>query len=69
MTPQDPIQVRVNAEAQPGQSDRPITSLPYEDYPLWRDVGMRELTEDEANDFLDGDGHEAGEDGVHEWVR
>ncbi|MEV5986411.1 hypothetical protein AB0L85_15555 [Streptomyces sp. NPDC052051] len=41
MTPQGLIQVRVNAEAEPGQSDRPITFLPYEDHLPWRDVGLR----------------------------
>ncbi|MHC5701974.1 tyrosine-type recombinase/integrase [Streptomyces tirandamycinicus] len=50
MTPQGPIQVRVNAEAEPGQSDRPITFLPYEDYLLWRDVGLRGFLPDGGRD-------------------
>ncbi|MFD9302989.1 tyrosine-type recombinase/integrase [Streptomyces sp. NPDC060048] len=50
MTPQGPVQVRVNAEAELGKSDRPITFLPYEDYLLWRDVGLRGFLPDGERD-------------------
>lgn len=42
MTPQGPKQVRVNAEAEPtSRSAGSIRFLSYEDYLLWRDVGLR----------------------------
>ncbi|MGW8982349.1 tyrosine-type recombinase/integrase [Streptomyces parvus] len=50
MTPHGAVQVRVNAEAEPGKSDRPIRFLPYEDYLLWRDVGLRGFLPDGGRD-------------------
>jgi Site-specific recombinase XerD len=41
MTPSGPKQVRVNEESEPGKSKVPIMFLPYEDFLLWRDVGLR----------------------------
>lgn len=40
MTPQGPKQVRVNSESEPGSRNAEMKFLPYEDYLLWRDVGL-----------------------------
>ncbi|MFF4173237.1 tyrosine-type recombinase/integrase [Streptomyces sp. NPDC001744] len=41
MTPNGPKQVRVNSESEPGKNGQPFRFLAYEDYLLWRDVGLR----------------------------
>jgi site-specific recombinase XerD len=41
LTPQGLRQVRVNAEQEPDTDRRPIEFVSFEDYLLWRDVGLR----------------------------
>ncbi|MBT2899325.1 tyrosine-type recombinase/integrase [Streptomyces sp. McG3] len=50
MTSQGPKQMRVNAESLPGPGRVPITFLSYEDYLLWRDVGLRGFLPDGTRD-------------------
>ncbi|MFE1558898.1 tyrosine-type recombinase/integrase [Streptomyces sp. NPDC058734] len=45
-TPQGVQVVRVNAEREVDEESGPIRFLPYEDYLLWRDVGLRGMTPD-----------------------
>jgi site-specific recombinase XerD len=40
-TPQGMRQVRVNAESEPYPGPAPVRFIPFEDYLLWRDVGLR----------------------------
>lgn len=44
--------VRVNAEREVDEESGPVRFLPYEDYLLWRDVGLRGLTPDGRPDPL-----------------
>lgn len=41
MTPNGLKRIRVNAEQEPGGQGRPMRFLPFEDYLLWRNVGLR----------------------------
>lgn len=41
LTPQGLRQARVNAEHEPDPRPVPIRLVPFEDYLLWRDVGLR----------------------------
>jgi site-specific recombinase XerD len=41
MTPQGPKQMRVNAQQEPDPPVKPIQFLPFEDFLLWRNVGLR----------------------------
>jgi integrase len=41
MTPQGLKRVRVNAEQEPDGQAKPMRFLPFEDYLLWRNVGLR----------------------------
>ncbi|MFD4338386.1 tyrosine-type recombinase/integrase [Streptomyces anulatus] len=49
-TPNGPRQLRVNAESEPGRTSRPVRFLPYEDFLLWRDVGLRGFLPDGGRD-------------------
>lgn len=49
-TPHGPARVRVNTERDPGEESGPVRFLPYEDYLLWRDVGLRGLLPDGSPD-------------------
>jgi len=40
-TPQGMRQVRINAESEPHPGPPPVKFVPFEDYLLWRDVGLR----------------------------
>ena len=50
LTPHGPARVRVNAAAEPSRGRKPIEFLPYEDYLLWRDVGLLGYLPDGAPD-------------------
>lgn len=41
MTPNGLKRIRINAEQEPGGQGRPMRFLPFEDYLLWRNVGLR----------------------------
>jgi site-specific recombinase XerD len=49
-TPHGPARMRVNTERDPGEESAPVRFLPYEDYLLWRDVGLRGLLPDRSPD-------------------
>jgi site-specific recombinase XerD len=50
VTPQGVKQLRVNAEQEPDPPTRPVAFLPFEDYLLWRNVGLRGELPDGSED-------------------
>jgi len=50
MTPQGPKQMRVNAQQEPDPPVKPVQFLPFEDYLLWRNVGLRGELPDGTSD-------------------
>jgi site-specific recombinase XerD len=50
LTPQGPKQMRVNAQQEPDPPVRPIRFLPFEEYLLWRNVGLRGELPDGTSD-------------------
>ena len=55
-TPQGMRQVRINAESEPDPGPVPVKFVSFEDYLLWRDVGLRGRFPDGGRIRRDGDG-------------